>query len=171
MKKRGVLLIGMPGSGKTTIGIELSKVLKMNFLDIDEFIEKSTGKEVKELFAQGEDVFRDLESKSCELLSTLKNVVISSGGGIITREENMDNFKEFITVFINRPLDMIMADIDTDGRPLLWAGKERLTNLYRERIDLYKKYNDIEIINDGTIEEAIREIVKSIFELNLQEKE
>ena len=101
MKKRGVLLIGMPGSGKTTIGRELSKVLKMNFLDMDEFIERSTGKEIKELFAQGEGVFRDLESKSCELLSTLKNVVISSGGGIVTREENMGNFKEFITVFIN----------------------------------------------------------------------
>lgn len=171
MKKRGVLLIGMPGSGKTTIGRELSNVLKMNFLDIDEFIEKSTGKEVKELFAQGEEVFRDLESKSCELLSTLKNVVISSGGGIITREENMSNFKEFITVFINRPLDLIMDDIDTEGRPLLWAGKERLTTLYRERIDLYKKYNDIEIINDGTIEEVIREIVKSISELSLQDKE
>ena len=87
MKKRGVLLIGMPGSGKTTIGRELSKVLKMNFLDMDEFIERSTGKEIKELFAQGEAVFRDLESKSCELLATLKNVVISSGGGIVTREE------------------------------------------------------------------------------------
>ncbi|EGT3617282.1 shikimate kinase [Clostridium perfringens] len=168
MKKRGVLLIGMPGSGKTTIGRELSKVLKMNFIDIDEFIEKSIGKEIKELFAQGEEVFRDLESKSCELLSTLKNVVISSGGGVVTKEENMSNFKEFITVFINRPLDSIMEDIDTEGRPLLWDGKERLTNLYRERIDLYRKHNDIEIINDGTIEDAIREIVKSISELSLE---
>ena len=115
--------------------------------------------------------FRDLESKSCELLSTLKNVVISSGGGIVTREENMGNFKEFITVFINRPLDLIMEDIDTEGRPLLWDGKERLTNLYRDRIDLYKKHSDIEIINDGTTKEAIREIVKSISEFGLQEKE
>ena len=170
-KKRGVLLIGMPGAGKTTIGRELSTVLKMNFLDMDEFIERSTGKEIKELFAQGEEVFRDLESKSCELLSTLKNVVISSGGGIVTREENMGNFKEFITVFINRPLDLIMEDIDTEGRPLLWDGKERLTNLYRDRIDLYKKHSDIEIINDGTTKEAIREIVKAISDFGLQEKE
>lgn len=166
MKKRGVLLIGMPGSGKTTIGRELSKALKMNFVDIDEFIEKSTGKEIKELFDQGEEVFRDLESKSCELLSTLKNVVISSGGGVITKEENMSNFEEFITIFINRPLDLIMEDIDTEGRPLLWNGKERLTNLYRERIDLYKKYNDIEIINDGSVEDAVRGIVKRIADLS-----
>ncbi|MDK0812507.1 shikimate kinase [Clostridium perfringens] len=171
MKKRGVLLIGMPGAGKTTIGRELSTVLKMNFLDMDEFIERSTGKEIKELFSQGEEVFRDLESKSCELLSTLKNVVISSGGGIVTREENMGNFKEFITVFINRPLDLIMEDIDTEGRPLLWDGKERITNLYRDRIDLYKKHSDIEIINDGTTKEAIREIVKAISDFALQEKE
>lgn len=166
MKKRGVLLIGMPGSGKTTIGRELSKVLKMNFVDIDEFIEKSTGKEIKELFDQGEEVFRDLESKSCELLSTLKNVVISSGGGVITKEENMSNFEEFITIFINRPLDLIMEDIDTEGRPLLWEGKEKLTNLYRERIDLYKKYNNIEIINDGSVEDAVRGIVKGIADLS-----
>lgn len=166
MKKRGVLLIGMPGSGKTTIGRELSKALKMNFVDIDEFIEKSIGKEIKELFDQGEEVFRDLESKSCELLSTLKNVVISSGGGVITKEENMSNFEEFITIFINRPLDLIMEDIDTEGRPLLWDGKERLTNLYRERIDLYKKYNDIEIINDGSVEDAVRGIVKAISDLS-----
>lgn len=166
MKKRGVLLIGMPGSGKTTIGRELSKALKMNFVDIDEFIEKSTGKEIKELFDQGEEVFRDLESKSCELLSTLKNVVISSGGGVITKEENMSNFEEFITIFINRPLDLIMEDIDTEGRPLLWEGKERLTNLYRERIDLYKKYNNIEIINDGSVEDAVRGIVKGIADLS-----
>lgn len=166
MKKRGVLLIGMPGSGKTTIGRELSKALKMNFVDIDEFIEKSTGKEIKELFDQGEEVFRDLESKSCELLSTLKNVVISSGGGVITKEENMSNFEEFITIFLNRPLDLIMEDIDTEGRPLLWEGKERLTNLYRERIDLYKKYNNIEIINDGSVEDAVRGIVKGIADLS-----
>ncbi|HHD2753468.1 TPA: shikimate kinase [Clostridium perfringens] len=166
MKKRGVLLIGMPGSGKTTIGRELSKALKMNFVDIDEFIEKSIGKEIKELFDQGEEVFRDLESKSCELLSTLKSVVISSGGGVITKEENMSNFEEFITIFINRPLDLIMEDIDTEGRPLLWDGKERLTNLYRERIDLYKKYNDIEIINDGSVEDAVRGIVKAISDLS-----
>ena len=98
-------------------------------------------------------------------------MVISSGGGIVTREENMGNFKEFITVFINRPLDLIMEDIDTEGRPLLWDGKERLTNLYRDRIDLYKKHSDIEIINDGTTKEAIREIVEAISELGLQEKE
>ncbi len=53
-------------------------------------------------------------------------MVISSGGGIVTREENMGNFKEFITVFINRPLDLIMEDIDTEGRPL-FMGWQRKT--------------------------------------------
>ncbi|MGG5460875.1 shikimate kinase [Clostridium sp. B9] len=163
--KKGVLLIGMPGSGKTTIGGVLAKAIGMNFVDIDKFIEKSTGKEINEIFAQGEVVFRDLESKSCELLSGLSNVVISSGGGIITREENMSNFEEFITVFINRPLDLIIEDIDTETRPLLWAGKERLTNLYRERIDLYKKYCDIEVINDGSLEDTVKEIVNEINKL------
>lgn len=162
MKKKGVLLIGMPGAGKTTVGRILAKALGMNFVDIDEFIEKSTGKEIKELFSQGEEGFRDLESKSCELLSGLKNVVISSGGGVVKREENIEYFNEFIKVFLNRPLDLIMEDINTETRPLLWAGKERLTNLFRERIDLYKKYCDIEVINDGSIEEVVKNIAYEI---------
>lgn len=162
MKKKGVLLIGMPGSGKTTVGRALAKVLGVNFVDIDEVIEKSTGKEIKEIFSQGEEVFRDVETKSCELLSGLKNIVISSGGGVIKKEENMDYFNEFIVVFINRPLDLIMEDIDTETRPLLWDGKERLTNLFRERIDLYKKYCHIEVINDGSLEDVVKNIFGEI---------
>ena len=166
MKKRGILLIGMPGCGKTTIGKELSKVLKMNFLDMDEFIEKGIEKSIGEIFSQGEEVFRDLESKSSELLCTLKNVVISSGGGIVKREENMRYFKEFLIIFINRPLDLIIEDIDLDNRPLLSKGKGELLKIYNERISLYKKYSDIEIENKGTVREAILEIVKALCDLN-----
>lgn len=157
--KKGIVLIGMPGAGKTTIGRYISEKLNFKFVDMDEFIERSSKKSIKEIFDQGEDLFRAFETKTCEVLSRLDNVVISTGGGVVKKEENMDYYKDFVVVFINRPLELILDDIDVDSRPLLKDGKERVINLYRERIDLYNKYLDIEVINDGSIEDAAKDII------------
>lgn len=157
--KKGIVLIGMPGAGKTTIGRYISEKLNFKFVDMDEFIERSSKKSIKEIFNQGEDLFRAFETKTCEVLSRLDNVVISTGGGVVKKEENMDYYKDFVVVFINRPLELILDDIDVDSRPLLKDGKERVINLYRERIDLYNKYLDIEVINDGSIEDVAKDII------------
>lgn len=157
--KKGIVLIGMPGAGKTTIGRYISEKLNFKFVDMDEFIERSSKKSIKEIFDQGEDLFRAFETKTCEVLSRLDNVVISTGGGVVKKEENMDYYKDFVVVFINRPLELILDDIDVDSRPLLKDGKERVINLYRERIDLYNKYLDIEVINDGSIEDVAKDII------------
>ena len=157
--KKGIVLIGMPGAGKTTIGRYISEKLNFKFVDMDEFIERSSKKSIKEIFDQGEDLFRAFETKTCEVLSRLDNVVISTGGGVVKKEENMAYYKDFVVVFINRPLELILDDIDVDSRPLLKDGKERVINLYRERIDLYNKYLDIEVINDGSIEDVAKDII------------
>lgn len=157
--KKGIVLIGMPGAGKTTIGRYISEKLNFKFVDMDEFIERSSKKSIKEIFDQGEDLFRAFETKTCEVLSRLDNVVISTGGGVVKKEENMDYYKDFVVVFINRPLELILDDIDVDSRPLLKDGKERIINIYRERIDLYNKYLDIEVINDGSIEDVAKDII------------
>ena len=157
--KKGIVLIGMPGAGKTTIGRYISEKLNFKFVDMDEFIERSSKKSIKEIFNQGEDLFRAFETKTCEVLSRLDNVVISTGGGVVKKEENMAYYKDFVVVFINRPLELILDDIDVDSRPLLKDGKERVINLYRERIDLYNKYLDIEVINDGSIEDVAKDII------------
>ena len=157
--KKGIVLIGMPGAGKTTIGRYISEKLNFKFVDMDEFIERSSKKSIKEIFDQGEDLFRAFETKTCEVLSRLDNVVISTGGGVVKKEENMAYYKDFVVVFINRPLELILDDIDVDSRPLLKDGKERVINLYRERIDLYNKYLDIEVINDGSIEDVAKHII------------
>ncbi|WP_066874685.1 shikimate kinase [Clostridium mediterraneense] len=157
--KKGIVLIGMPGAGKTTIGRYISEKLNFKFVDMDEFIERSSKKSIKEIFNQGEDLFRAFETKTCEVLSRFDNVVISTGGGVVKKEENMAYYKDFVVVFINRPLELILDDIDVDSRPLLKDGKERVINLYRERIDLYNKYLDIEVINDGSIEDVAKDII------------
>lgn len=158
--KKGIVLIGMPGCGKTTLGQEVANRLNLKFVDTDDFIERSTKKSINEIFESGEEIFRAYETKTCEVLSRLENALISTGGGVVKKKENMDYFKDFIVVFINRPLELILDDVDTSTRPLLKDGKARLINLYRERIDLYNQYADIIVINDGGIEDIVEEIIE-----------
>jgi shikimate kinase len=114
------------------------------------------------MFAISEDYFRDVESKCSVILGKLNSLVIASGGGVVKRKENIDALKEnSIIVFLNRPVENIIKDIDSSTRPLLADGKERLYVLYNERIQLYKSYCDIEILNDDTIETAVDEIIKN----------
>lgn len=160
--KKGILLIGMPGCGKSTVGKSLANSINFDFIDMDQFIQDSQGKTIKQLFDNGEDYFRKVESESCEILCKQNNIVIASGGGVVKNKGNIDLFKEFLIVFINRPLELILNDIDTDSRPLLKDGKEKLTKLYRERIDLYKSYNDIEIVNDGPLEQVVEALKESV---------
>ncbi|MFD3156613.1 shikimate kinase [Haloimpatiens sp. FM7330] len=165
MKKinKNIVLIGMPGCGKTTTGKILSQKIKLKLYDLDECIEKSTGKTIKELFSKSEKVFRDAESKITEQISSTYPKIISTGGGIVKRENNIHALKKNgIIIFINRPIEDIISDINTNTRPLLKDGKEKLYKLYDERIELYKKYCDIEIINDETIEKTIKSIIEAL---------
>ena len=158
---KNIVLIGMPGSGKTTIGLLLSKKLNMKFIDMDEYIESAENKSIIEMFEISEEYFRNAESKCAKTLSGESSLIIATGGGIIKREENMDYLKQnSIIVFLNRPPEKITEDIDINTRPLLKEGKNRLFALYRERLPLYKKYCDIEIVNDKTLDDALNEILR-----------
>lgn len=157
--KTNIVIIGMPGCGKTSIGKMLAEELKMEFCDVDEYIEKKQKKSIKEIFEGGEAAFRDIESKATVELSLKKHMVISTGGGVIKRKENIEALsKSGIIIFINRPLSNIMGDVDIETRPLLKAGKEKLKKLYNERYLLYKEYADFEIMNDDTMEKVIKDI-------------
>ncbi len=160
---KNIVLIGMPGSGKTTIGKEVAKRLQIPFIDMDEMIEKKEGKVISEIFDYGEEHFRNLETNCAKELSNRKLCVISTGGGIVKRKENIELLKiNSIIVFINRSPEKIVSDVDIQKRPLLKNGIENVYKIYNERIDLYKKYCDLEILNDDTIESAVNKIVNSI---------
>jgi shikimate kinase len=160
-----IVLIGMPGSGKSTIGLMLSRMLEMKFIDMDEHIEKREQKTIKELFAVSEECFREAETRCAEEMSKMDNCVISAGGGIIKRKENIDFLKQRSTiVFINRCVEDIVSDIDMSTRPLLKDGVKRVYDLYDERIDLYKLYCDIEVVNSGEIAEVVQEIIENLEE-------
>lgn len=164
MSRDIILLIGMPGAGKTTVGMEVSSRINYNFCDMDRYIEEISNSTVKELFSISEDFFRDYETRACKELSSLdEKIVISSGGGIIKRKENMDFFKEKgIIVFIDRPVENIAKDIETSSRPLLKDGKAKLYNLYSERYNLYNDYCHYRIANDKDIQNTIDNVIEVI---------
>ncbi|NLB82466.1 MAG: chorismate mutase [Clostridiaceae bacterium] len=167
--QKNVVLIGMMGSGKTTKGKLIAKRLGMTFIDIDEQIEKKQGKTISQLFQTfGSAEFRQIEHQIIQQLSTQKDCVISTGGGVVLDEKNMHVLKENgIIIFLNRDIEEIVLTIDTKDRPLLNDGAQILYSIYNERLPLYKKWCDIEITsNSDSIDEEVDIITKELFILN-----
>ncbi|MDR3596018.1 shikimate kinase [Clostridium sp.] len=159
--KDKVVLIGMPGCGKSTIGKLVSDELNIKYFDMDKYIENMTSKTIPELFEKGEDYFRDFETLACKELSEKSSILISSGGGVIKRQENIEILKkEALIIFIDRPLDDLLSDIDTSNRPLLKEGREKLVKLYEERYELYKLSADVIVNNDKGLRETVDEVKK-----------
>lgn len=172
--KEKVILIGMPGSGKTTIGKLLAQEYNCSFCDMDDYINEISQKSIAELFLEGEHVFRNYETQACREISTSDKTVISTGGGVIKKDINIEILKEVgIILFINRPIEKILEDININSRPLLQDGKEKLYNLYNERINLYKNAADIEILNDKSLNDAVYNIKNAVnknFKFEFNEK-
>lgn len=146
--KQNVVLIGMPGSGKSTIGKLIAQKTDKIFIDIDDEIVKREQKSIAEIFATvGEEEFRKIETEVILSLSTVQNAVIATGGGAILNHINIDLLKENGKIyFIDRPLEEIVA---TDDRPLS-SNRSDLEKRYKERYEIYCSCCDkqIKIGND-----------------------
>lgn len=155
---KSIVLIGMAGCGKTTIGREAARLLGRPFLDVDDMITRRFGP-IDGLFEKGEPYFRQCES--AEMLEACKvpGAVIATGGGTVTQPLNMEKLRESgVIVFIDRPIDRIVRDIDLSTRPLYVCGVEALYKTYVNRLPLYKKYADFIIDNSGSLEEACQKV-------------
>lgn len=162
---KNIVLIGMSGAGKTTIGLAISYKLKMSFVDMDAYIEKKYYMSISEMFEKyGEEYFRNLETETAKYLSeNYKNTIISTGGGVVMRPENMEHLKKAGTVvYINRTVENILSTLNAEKRPLLKSNPEKLYEMYEKRHPLYVKYADICIMNGGEFQECVENICEAV---------
>ncbi len=163
-----LILIGMPCSGKSSIGKYLAQHYRLDFYDMDEEIVKAAGMSIQEIFEKkGEASFRELETQVTVALSEKQNALIATGGGIVTRENNMRYFKKqgSLIVFIHRDFCKLATTPKRimDKRPMLKKTSfDKLLTLYKTRLPLYRKYCDLEIHNDSNKDDAVREITRAI---------
>ncbi len=148
--QENIVLIGMPGCGKSTLGRLVSEKLGRVLVDTDAEIVKLAGKTIPEIFTQdGEDIFRDFESHVTENVGKMTGAVIATGGGIVKREKNYRPLhRNGKIVFLHRDIKML----DTDGRPL--SQRDGVEKLYKERLPLYRRFADVEIEVSSSIEET-----------------
>ncbi len=160
LQKQNIVLIGMPGSGKTTIGKKLSKMLNMEFVDTDQKITEHTHKPISDIIRQdGEQVFRDLETDAIYQVAKMQHAVIATGGGAILRKENVEALSQNGKIyFIDRPLSSIVA---TSDRPLSNT-REALEKRYNERYDIYVSSADV-LLNASDDAEHNAQMIKEEF--------
>ena len=165
---KNIVLIGMPGAGKTTIGRKLSKALGRPVLDADDKVVEQTGRTIKDLFQEGEDVFRQAETEAVKTLAAMDGIIISCGGGVVKRPENIGYLQQNGKIFfLNRDLAAIAGSVDKVTRPLLNSAEDRLTQLYKERMPLYLKYCDYAIPVDEDFDKTTKYIIDLIRKLGI----
>ncbi|MDG2252428.1 MAG: shikimate kinase [Methylophilaceae bacterium] len=142
-----IYLVGLMGSGKTTVGKLASKKLGKSFIDSDHLIEERTGVRVPLIFEyEGEEGFRKRETKVLEELVTMKNIILATGGGIILEEINQKLLvKNGLVIYLKADYDLLASRLKSDlTRPLLQGVdiKDKLKNLLKERDPIYKSISD-----------------------------
>lgn len=151
-----IILIGMPGCGKTTVGQQLAQALGRRFVDADEALEAKAGRKITQIIpAEGEAAFRTLETETLAELGKQSGLVIATGGGCVTQQRNFDLLHQNGAVFW---LTRDLRKLPTDGRPLSQTG--RLGEMFAQRQPLYRRFADWEISNDGPVEETLKAILQ-----------
>lgn len=158
--KANVILIGMPGSGKTSVGKKAAELLNRPFIDADLALAEKTGMTAADIIKQhGEAHFRDIEAEVLSELGKEGGCVIATGGGAVLREENYASLKQ------NGRIYRLCRDIEnlpTEGRPI--SQSTSLSELYEKRRPYYEKFADVTIENSGSIEDAARRITEDFYE-------
>lgn len=161
MSKNNIILIGMPGAGKSTVGVVLAKKLGYSFVDADLVIQSREGKLLHELIAEcGVEGFWKLEEAVGESIEG-KRTVIATGGSAVYGEKAMAHYRQIGTVvYLSLPLEAIRERLgDLTERGVTLRDGQDLDGLYAERQPLYEKYADVTVDCEGF---SIREIVERI---------
>ena len=165
-KPQNISLIGMPGCGKTTVGMSLSQVLERPFSDIDELIEAAAGKSIPKIFAEdGEDEFRRIETRILSEETGKSGIIIATGGGVVTRPENLGLLRRNgVNVYLEREL----SELVIDGRPL--SESLGVQTLAEQRLPLYKAWSDYIVQVEPSPDRTAARILEAIGRGHSREK-
>ena len=157
-KTLNIVLVGMPGCGKSTIAKALADKLGREIIDTDEEIVKNAKMPIPEIFSTfGEGVFRSLEHNEIKNAGKLSGKIISTGGGVVTIPDNYEPLHQNgIIVFIKRNIE----DLSRDGRPLSIGAD--LNKMYEKRLPMYERFADVNIDNDSDIDSCVDKIITLI---------
>ncbi len=159
-ERSNCVLIAMPGAGKTTVGSRAAALLGKRFIDCDDEVLRIEGRSSGEIIQQeGEAAFRRIESRVIAEICKQGGQLIATGGGAVTRPENMQRLRQNgVILFIDRELSLLA----TNGRPLS-SDFESLRQRYIERYPLYNRYCDLKLDNDETIETAAKRVEEAFY--------
>ncbi|NEQ52366.1 MAG: shikimate kinase [Leptolyngbya sp. SIO3F4] len=159
LKGTNIYLVGMMGSGKSTLGKYLAHTLNYRFIDTDDVIVQATGQSINDIFAeQGEAAFRDIETQVLAQVAPYTNTVIATGGGIVIKQENWSHLQSGLVVWINVPIDELIARLSQDqSRPLLKEGdlRDKLTTLLEQRRNRYAQADITVVYQSGEAVDAV----------------
>lgn len=155
VQMQNIVLIGMPGCGKSTVSAALAQALNRTAVDADAEIERLAGKTIPQIFAQdGEEAFRRWETEALKTLGKQSGLIIATGGGCVTKAQNYPLLHQNgILFWLQRDLEQL----PTDGRPLSQSSK--LSEMYRIRKPMYEAFADHRVSNNGPVEETVAAIV------------
>lgn len=156
-----LVLVGMPGSGKTTLAAACAESMGREVVEIDELIVQKAGMSIPEIFSKyGEAHFRALETEAVAEVGRRTGLVISTGGGAVLREQNVAAMRQNgLVVCLDRPLELL----PTEGRPLS-KGIDALRQMKEQRAPIYKKSSDLTVENNKGIEQAKQKILEGFYE-------
>ncbi len=165
-KSKNIILTGMMGSGKTSVGLELAKILECDFFDLDEIIEKKYGKITQIFKDKGENYFREIETSELKNFKNNGAFVLSTGGGAVLKEENLEILKSLGEVFYLSANAQTIYDRvkEQTQRPLLNTKdpKKTIEDILSSRLEKYEKSGEKIVTDNKNIEQIAREIYEKV---------